>query len=231
LAARLVGPGALAGLALAALLAWGASPYARYLDHAHQPGAATAIAVYLAGWLLMTAAMMLPTATGLVRAFDRVTGGVVRLRLALVAGFLGVWLLVGYAFRSADVLVHWAVDGFAVRPSLVAAAALAVAGAYQFSGLKHRCLTACRSPRSFVLRGWTGGRPGVDAVRIGAAYGRSCVGCCWALMLVMFGVGAASLAWMLALAAVMVAERFVPPRLRLGEAVGVALLALAVLAL
>jgi predicted metal-binding membrane protein len=231
MAARLVGGGAFAGalaaLALVALLAWGASPYARYLDHAHQPGAAAAIAVYLAGWLLMTAAMMLPTATGLVRAFDRVTGGAAALRLALVAGFLGVWLLVGYAFRAGDVLVHAAVDAAAAPPSLVGAAALALAGAYQFSPLKHRCLTACRSPRSFVLRGWTGGRRGVDALRVGAAYGRSCAGCCWALMLVMFGVGAASLAWMLGLAAVMVAERFAPARWRVGEAVGVALLALA----
>jgi predicted metal-binding membrane protein len=230
----------LAGLALVALLTLGASPYAQYLDHAYQPagaaGQAGAVGLYVVGWLLMTAAMMLPTTTGMVRAFDRVTRtrpDALRLRLALVAGFLGVWLLVGYGFRAADIVVHAGVDSIgwlAARPSLVGAAALALAGAYQFSALKHRCLTACRSPRSFILRGWTGRRPRADALRIGAAYGRSCVGCCWALMLVMFGVGMANVAWMLALAAVMAAERFAPRALqaRLGHATGVVLLGAAV---
>jgi predicted metal-binding membrane protein len=230
----------LAGLAFVALLTVDASPYGLYLDHAHQPpsaaGQAGAIALYLVGWLLMTTAMMMPTAAGIVRAFDRVTGArpdALRLRLSLVAGFLGVWLVVGYVFRGADVLVHLGVSSIGwlgERPSLVGAASFAVAGAYQFSALKHRCLTACRTPRSFILRGWGGGRPGVDALRIGVDYGRSCIGCCWALMLVMFGVGASSLAWMLALAAVMAGERFAPPRLqsRLGELTGSALLVLAV---
>lgn len=234
---------ALAVLALVALLAWGASPYGRYLSHGHQPesavGQGAAIALFLAGWLLMTTAMMLPTATGLLRTFDRVTQARpeaerLRLRLALVAGFLVVWLVVGYLFRAADVLVHAAVDSagwLGARPQLVAAAALATAGAFQFSPLKHRCLTACRSPRMFVMTGWHGRRPRAEALRIGIAYGRSCVGCCWALMLVMFGLATANVALMLALAAVMAGERFAPEALqrRLGRAVGALLLALAAL--
>jgi predicted metal-binding membrane protein len=232
---------ALAGLSLTALLAWGASPYARYLSHRYEPasasGQAVAIAFFLAGWLLMTAAMTLPTATGLMRAFDRLTQARpsrerLRLRLALVAGFLAVWLLVGYLFRAADVFVHLLVDSvgwLGARPQLVAAAALATAGLFQFSPLKHRCLSACRSPRSFVVGGWRGASPAADALRIGIAYGRSCVGCCWALMLVMFGVGSASLALMLALAAAMVSERFAPAplRRRLGGTLGALLLGLA----
>lgn len=230
---------ALALLALVALVAWGASPYARYLSHAYEPasaaGQAAAIAFFLGGWLLMSTAMMLPSATGLVRAFDRLTRSRdaherLRLRLLLVAGFLAVWLLVGYLFRAADVLVHGGVDAvgwLAARPGLVGAATLALAGAYQFSPLKQRCLTACRSPRAFLATGWSGARPGADALRIGIAYGRSCVGCCWALMLVMFGLGSANLALMLALAATMTAERFAPPRLPIGRAVGALLLAAA----
>lgn len=241
--ARLAGGRALvvglAALSLLALLAWGASPYARYLDHAHQPPSAAgqigATAVYVVGWLLMTTAMMLPTASGLVRTFERVTrarADAGRLRLALIAGFLLVWVGIGYAFRAADILVHAGVDAWSWlgdHPALVGAASLALAGAYQFSPLKHRCLTACRSPRSFVMRGWSGGRAGADALRIGADYGRSCAGCCWALMLVMFGVGATNVFWMLALAAVMAGERFAPARVqaRLGTAVGIALLTLA----
>ncbi len=240
MAARLLGPraltAALALLALVALLSWGASPYARFLHHEYEPasagGQALAIGFFLAGWLLMCTAMMLPTTTALVRAFDRLTQARpvrerARLRLLLVAGFLAVWLLVGYLFRALDILVHAAVDAvgwLGARPGLVAAATLALAGAYQFAPLKQRCLTACRSPRSFLAGGWSGGRPVADALRIGIAYGRSCVGCCWALMLVMFGLGMANVALMLALAAVMAAERFAPPRLHLGAATGTILL-------
>lgn len=232
---------ALAALALVALLAWGASPYSRYLSHRYEPtsvaGQSAAIALFLGGWVLMSTAMMLPTTTGLLRTFDRLTEARpererLRLRLALVAGFLGVWLVVGYLFRAADIFIHVAVDSvgwLGDRPQLVAATMLAIAGGFQFSPLKRRCLTACRSPRSFVLGGWRGARPAADALRIGLAYGRSCAGCCWALMLVMFGVGSANFALMLGLAAVMTAERFAPPRLAgvLERTVGVALLALA----
>jgi predicted metal-binding membrane protein len=233
------GPALVAGLALfslLALVAWGASPYARWLDHAHAPSSPSSMLVYLAGWLLMTAAMMLPTTLGLVGVFARVLGARPdrrKLQLGLVSGFLAVWLAVGYTFRALDVLVHAAVDASAwlsARPSLIGAASLALAGAYQFSPVKHRCLTNCRSPRSFVLRGWTGARPRADALRIGAAYGRSCASCCWALMLVMFGIGAASLGWMLALATVMGGERFLPERarVRLEPLLGAVLLTLAV---
>ncbi len=233
---------ALAALALVALAAWGASPYARYLSHRYEPpsaaGQAGAIALFLGGWLLMTTAMMLPTATGLLGAFDRLTAARparerLALRLTLIAGFLSVWLAIGYLFRAGDVLVHGVVDSvgwLGARPQLIAAAALALAGGFQFSPLKHRCLTACRTPRSFVVGGWRGGRPRADALRIGLAYGRSCAGCCWALMVVMFAVGSANFALMLALAAVMTAERFAPrpAAAALGRAVGATLLALAV---
>jgi predicted metal-binding membrane protein len=234
------GPVLVAGLALLSavvLVVWGFSPYARWLSHAHAPDAPLSVVVYLAGWLLMTAAMMLPTTLGLVGAFERVVAArrdAWSLRLWLVAGFLAVWLVVGYTFRALDVLVHALVDWsgwLSARPSAIGAASLAVAGAYQFSNVKHRCLSACRSPRSFILRGWRGGRPAWDALRTGADYGRSCVSCCWALMLVMFGVGAANLGWMLALAAVMGAERFASERVRarLERLLGAVLLGLAVL--
>ena len=223
-------------VAFVALLVWRASPFAQYLDHAHQPTStgsqAWAITVYLAGWLLMIAAMMLPTTLRLVTAFGRVTRSRRRaalLQVELIAGFLAVWLLVGYGFRALDVFVHRGVDAVAwldARPRLVVAASLALAGGFQFTPLKHRCLRACRTPRAFILRGWTGQHPQLDAVRIGVDYGRSCAACCWALMLVMFGVGATSIPWMLGLGAVMAAERFMPEPIRrpLGIGVGVALL-------
>jgi predicted metal-binding membrane protein len=232
--------GLVLGLALACALAvvlWSASPYGRYLDHANQPESAAsqagALGLYVAGWTLMIGAMMLPTTLGLLRALGRATHTRPdRRRLQLLAGvgFVGVWAVVGYAFRGADAGVHAAVaasDWLEARPQLIGAGALAVAGAFQFSSLKHRCLTACRSPASFLYRHWHGRSPARDAVEVGAAYGASCVGCCWALMLVMFGLGTASVPWMLGLGALMAIEKGTEAGRRLSAPLGVALLAAA----
>jgi len=213
-------PAAVAALALCsllALLAWGASPYAGYLRHDYQPdGAADQAAAYglfLAGWLLMSAAMMLPTATRLLRDFAVTVQRRPerhRLQALVVAGFLATWLATGYLFRVLDTVVHalvGSVGWLEQRPDLVGASVLVAAGLFQFSSLQHRCLTACRSPRSFIYRHWRGGDPHADALRVGLVYGASCVGCCWALMLLMFAVGMANLAWMLALAALMAVEK------------------------
>lgn len=225
---------AVAGAALIALLVWGASPYARYLDHDHQPASATgqagATVAFVAGWTLMIAAMMLPTATALLGTVGRLgrdaaTGR--RLQLLAAGGFLTTWAAVGYGFRAGDVAVHAGVDAWAwleSRPQLVGAGALAVAGAFQFSSLKRRCLTACRSPSWFLYRHWRGRNAGRDAVRIGLAYGASCAGCCWALMLVMFGLGTASVGWMLGAGSVMAVEKNTAIGARLTAPLGVGLL-------
>jgi predicted metal-binding membrane protein len=208
---------AIAATAVVGLLAWGASPYARYMSHAYQPasalGQAGAMTLFLAVWVLMIAAMMLPATLGLLRAFTTMTrrrGDARRLLLRVEAGFLVVWISVGFAFRALDIGVHSLVDATAFlreRPQLIGASALLLAGAFQFTPLKRRCLTACRSPASFLYSDWHGVYPAHDALRIGTAYGASCVGCCWALMLVVFGLGAGSIAWMAAIWAAMAAER------------------------
>ena len=225
---------AVALTAIAALVAWRASPYARYLSHAYQPpsllGQGEATAIFLGGWTLMIAATMLPATHGVLRAFATMTrrrGDRVQLLVLVAAGFVAVWVGVGYTFRALDIAVHAVVDATAVlrdRPQLVGASALLLAGAFQFTELKRRCLTACRSPTSFLYVHWRGERPARDALRIGTAYGASCVGCCWALMLVMFGLGAGSVAWMLAIGAVLAAERSLPVRRDLTPLLGVALL-------
>ena len=75
------------------------------------------------------------------------------------------------------------------RPRLPLAAALALAGGYQLAPVNLRCLRGCRRPAGFVARGWHGRHPVRELFRIGTAYGLSCVGCCWALMPVMFAAG------------------------------------------
>ena len=103
-------------------------------------------------------------------------------------------------------------------------AVIAMAGAFQFSALKHRCLDKCRTPLSFVIEHWRGAAPQREAFALGAHHGLFCVGCCWALMLLMFAVGTGSLGWMLLLAAVMAIEKNLPWGRRLSAPLGVALL-------
>ena len=101
---------------------------------------------------------------------------------------------------------------------------LIFAGLYQFSPLKYHCLDKCRSPLSFITQYWTGRHEAVAAFRLGVHHGLFCLGCCWSLMLVMFAVGTGSLAWMLALGAVMAIEKNLPWGRRLSRPVGLTLI-------
>lgn len=181
----------------------------------------------------MIIAMMLPTASSLLNAFARVVQGRRQHRMLmtlLVVGFILAWLATGIVFRVSGMAVNTLVNSNAwlsAHTRLLAAGAVGVAGLYQLTPLKNRCLTACRSPRGFIYRHWRGGRAGADTMRIGLAYGLSCVGCCWALMLVMFALGLASLAWMLALAAYMAIEKNTMLGGRLRIPMGIILLAIA----
>lgn len=222
-----------------ALALWGASPYARYLGHNAREGGGPAVAaggvvLFFVGWVLMILAMMLPTATRLLADFGLVVHARperLRLQVLLVAGFVSVWVAVGSAFQVGDNAIHAVVDAIgwlAAHDQLIAAAAFVTAGAYQFTPLKYRCLTACRAPRGFIFRHWRGGRPEADALRIGMAYGISCVGCCWALMLVLFALGIANPAWMLGAGAVMAAEKGAARGPRLAAPLGAGLIAVGV---
>jgi predicted metal-binding membrane protein len=111
----------------------------------------------------------------------------------------------------------------------VAAGTLALAAGCQVSPLKHACLRACRNPGAYLMSRY---RRGVRAAtRIGLSHGLYCLGCCWALMLVMFAVGVAHIAWMGVLAAVMVVEKTAPWGERIVVPVACVLAALAAMAL
>ena len=102
---------------------------------------------------------------------------------------------------------------------------LLLAGAFQFSSLKFKCLEKCRSPFSFVIEHWQGRCERQQAFCLGIDHGVFCVGCYWALRLLMFAVGAGSLVWMLILALLMAVEKNVRWGRRLSAPVGAALLA------
>ena len=111
------------------------------------------------------------------------------------------------------------------RPWLVAGSVLALAGALQFSEPKERCLSKCRHPGPYLLARYR--RGAAAAFRLGFGHGLFCLGCCWALMLVMFAAGVASLVWMALLTAVMVHEKTRSAGDRAVPVTGVSLLGLA----
>lgn len=233
----------LVALAWLALWALGHSPWAALAGHASWSSEAAFLCQALpggtvwlpagfavVGWVLMTVAMMLPTTLPLFDAFDRVTRGRAdhaALLLVLGLGYLAAWAgfgLLAHALHEGVRRALEAVPALALRPWLIGAGLLALAGAFQFSALKHRCLEKCRAPFGFIVRHWRGAAPRRQAFALGLHHGLYCVGCCWALMLLMFALGAGSLGWMLALAAAMAIEKNAPWGRRLGTPLGVALL-------
>ena len=136
-----------------------------------------------------------------------------------------MWVAFAPVALAADAGLHVLVHSWPwleAHEGLILAGALVLAGAYQLSPLKDACLTACRSPESLLWQHYRRGVPA--AARIGALHGLWCVGCCWALMLVMFATGVGSLAWMAGLTAVMVVEKATRWGARLVVPVGVALI-------
>ena len=218
----------LIGTAWFALLVWDETPYGRYLHHGRwtEIGFTESIcsvlpsgegllegALYVGGWLLMTAAMMLPTVLPLLRRFDRMTADR-RNRAALVgllvSGYLLAWFAFGVAAHLLDLAIHEAgarSGWLASNAWVLGVCVLAVAGLFQFSRLKYHCLDRCRTPLSFIVQHWRGVTPRRDAFLLGAHHGVFCVGCCWAIMLLMFVVGTGSIGWMLVVAAVMAVEK------------------------
>jgi len=187
-----------------------------------------ALPAFLLAWQVMVTAMMLPSSLPLVRLFARASAGQPRPRAAM-AGFLGGYALVWTAFGALafvfDVGLHAAVDASPWLEShdwILAVGVFAAAGAFQFSSLKYACLDKCRHPAQFMLRFYERGAGG--GLRLGARHGLFCLGCCWALMLVMFSVGVASLLAMAALTALMVHEKTQPRGRRGVPVAGTALL-------
>ncbi len=223
---------------------WSASPYARYLNHGGwAEGALAALcrafpqgewfvpaALYAGGWVLMIAAMMLPTTLPILEMFRRITAGRVdqnHLLRLVVIGYLAAWTGFGLLAH----IVDGALLGFAAKFAwidfngwAVGAFVLGIAGIFQFSALKYRCLEKCHTPFGFIVERWRGTAPGREALRLGFDHGVFCIGCCWALMLLMFVVGTGSIGWMLALAAVMAAEKNLRSGKRLRTPLGVGLI-------
>jgi predicted metal-binding membrane protein len=178
-------------------------------------------------WVAMVLAMMLPTAAPMVTTYTDIAGTAAAKQeavvspLMLIAGYGAVWL----GFALAATLAQWGLARLALLDSAMASASALFSGAvfigagvYQFSALKHACLTRCQRPFPFIFANWTTAPSGV--FRLGLRQGLDCLGCCWAMMLVMFAVGVMNVVWIAVLGVIMAGEKL-GTGTRFSRAVGV----------
>ncbi len=190
-------------------------------------GAADA-GIFLGAWAVMMAAMMLPSALPMLLLYARAASSHAA-ALVFAGGYLLVWTAFGAVAYLAFALVRGRFVAMGDMASLGRPAAALVLGAaalYQLSPLKRACLKHCRSPLAFLLHGWRSGLRG--ALRMGAAHGAWCVGCCTGPMLVLFALGVMNLTVMVAVALAVLAEKAAPFGVPLSRAAPAVLAGLAV---
>jgi predicted metal-binding membrane protein len=216
------------------LLYWGAthmaSPAAQLTMPMSDWSAANFIAVFVM-WAVMMAAMMLPAATPMVSVFGTLNErrGEARRTVAFVAGYVALWA----AFGAAATAAQWALQRSGLLTPMIVSASpalsgvlLVIAGVFQFTPLKQACLRACRSPLGFLLTDWREGLPG--AAQMGVRHGLYCLGCCWALMALLFVGGAMNVMWIAALTLLVAMEKLAPKGDALARALGVLMIAFGV---
>ena len=181
-------------------------------------------------WAAMMIAMMLPSALPTILIFHRAARNDPQVRspsrrmLSFAAGYIVAWS----GFGVGASLLQWGLAKAALlSPMMVSAspwlggAILVVAGVYQWTPLKYACLRHCRSPLAFLAEHWRPGMPG--ALQLGLRHGFYCVGCCWALMLLLFVGGVMSLLWIAGITAFVLLEKLAPHGVQGGRLSGLAL--------
>src|SRR6266508_525671 len=233
---------AAAGLAGLALLAWlylfgmeqvggvGRAP-GRPMAMPGDQGAGRFLLTFLM-WAVMMVAMMVPAASPMILTFATIN------RRRAAAGtpavpttvFLAGYLVIWSAFSLGAAALQGALQAAALlapatlrATPLVGAALLIAAGIYQLTPLKYACLARCQSPLGFILSEWREGSRG--AFLMGLRHGAFCVGCCWALMALLFVAGVMNLLWVAAIAAFVFVEKLVPRGRAVSWSAGAALLA------
>lgn len=193
-------------------------------------GAAAGFPASAGMWVVMMVAMMIPSALPMILTYAQLAARREPRSspLGLVAVFAGVYLVTWSAFGVAAAATEWLLRGEGVMRDgqlaspLHAGALLVVAGLYQWSAVKTRCLSRCRSPLSFLLERYRGGYRG--AVRLGLTHSALCAGCCWLLMLLAVVGGVMNLAWMVVLTLFVAAEKMLRAEAVIVHAAALALL-------
>ena len=181
-------------------------------------------------WAEMMVAMMVPSAAPTILTFATVN----RQRRAqerpfVPAGiFLAGYLVVWTAFSALAAVAQWALHSAALlspmmvsTSPLLGGALLVAAGIFQWTPLKHACLTHCRSPLSFLMTGWREGRRG--AFVMGLQHGAYCTGCCWFLMALLFVAGVMNIWWVAIISVFVLVEKVAPRGLWIGKIAGLLL--------
>ncbi|MGK9200529.1 MULTISPECIES: DUF2182 domain-containing protein [Sinorhizobium] len=187
-----------------------------------RPWSSVEAGVTLTMWIVMMVGMMLPSATPMILLYARV-GRQSRKEgkpFAATGFFAGGYLLAWVGFALAATLGQWLMEGTLLSPALASAsrifsgAVLIVAGLYQWTPLKDSCLSQCQAPIVFLQRHGGFRRDPAGAVGLGLRHGLYCIGCCWALMTLLFVGGIMNVLWIAAIAIFVLAEKvFFPGRL------------------
>lgn len=179
-------------------------------------------------WCVMMAAMMLPSAAPMIILFASVTrrrrecGSPAAPTVLFVAGYLMVWTAFSAIAVLGQIALHRAAllsPQMATTSRVVGGALLVAAGVYQWMPFKRRCLTHCRSPFAFFGAEWREGR--IGALTMGWRHGNYCLGCCWAIMGLLFVAGVMNLLWVAVLATIVLLEKVLPRGASIGRGAGV----------
>ena len=158
-------------------------------------------------WTLMMAAMMLPSVTPAATLYARTVRGNRAARIAgLVAGYLAVWAVAGLPAYGLARFAGWLAGGHPGGAQAAAVAVFALCGVYQLSPFKDRCLAHCRSPLGLLMH-YGSYRGRLRDLRVGVHHGGYCLGCCWALMLILVAVGVMNVLAMVGLGALVLTEK------------------------
>lgn len=200
-----------------------------------KPWSAADLLFTFAMWAVMMVGMMGPSATPMLLLFAAAQSKSGKRRAALSTGVFALgYAFVWTAFSAGAAATQWALHqaallspAMAVLSPRIGGAVLIAAGIYQMTPWKSACLTHCRSPLSFLMTHWREGEWG--AFGIGVHHGAYCLGCCWALMIVLFVVGVMNLAWVAVLAAFVLLEKAGPYGTAVARISGAALIVYGIL--
>ncbi len=168
-------------------------------------------------WAIMMAGMMLPSAIPVILLVEKINTQRSRRKAPFTPTifFISGYLLAWCAYSVMITFIQWRLHHLELLSPMMdsssflfSACLLIVAGAYQFSHLKQRCLHLCRSPMTFLTRDWQDGK--VSAIKIGFKHGTFCVGCCWFLMALLFVTGVMNLTWIFMLTLLVLIEKTLP---------------------
>ena len=196
-----------------------------------EPLSGTALTTFTLEWGVMMTAMMLPSAAPMILLYDMTRGragnssGHAVPAVVFATTYVLLWLLTGV-----PVYLAWVWIGDTAARSMTFAAAipyalagtLFAAGVYQLSPAKHACLRQCETPVDFLVRRCRAGY--AASLRLAVTHAAYCIGCCWALMLVLVVAGAMSLPWVLAIALLVFAEKVLPGGERTARIIGLILI-------